>query len=250
VIYMGFDPDYAKAIVTPSPNYWESRQGYKPDYIVMHGTDGLCPGAVSWLCDPQSAGSVHYVVGRDGTVWQLVPERCAAWGNGIPESPSTFVGGPNPNLFTISIEHERTGGNTTPITPEQQAVSTALVADIRSRWGHLPLIPHAAISPQSRAHCPGPGFPMTAIDQGGVLPAPHHTSGEAPATPRGTGARFLITRTTMARTGPSRSAVCWPLQWVSKGAVLEGTGRQRAHWTEVIAGGHPVWVWLGNCKPV
>jgi hypothetical protein len=133
----------------PSPNYWEGRSGFDIKYIVMHGTAGDAQPSLNWLTNPASTASVHYLVDRQGTVYQLVNEANAAWGNGIPEQGSVFLGGPNPNYFTISIEHERNVDNTSPITPEQQAASTALVANIRRRHGNLPLIPHSAISPLS-----------------------------------------------------------------------------------------------------
>jgi hypothetical protein len=130
--------------------------------------------------------------------------------------------------------------NTSPITKEQQAASTALVADIRRRHGNLPLIPHSAISPISRAHCPGPGFPMGAINRDSLVTE----------TKPATGPRFLIIRDMMARTEPDPKAVKWPVQMVHKGAVLDGTGQQTPHWVQVEAGGHPVWVLLANTRPV
>ncbi len=159
--------DYAKAVAAPSPNYWQGRQRASIRYIVMHGTAGAMPGCLSWLDDPASDASVHYLVAQDGTVYQLVSEADSAWGNGVPDPGSPFYGGTNPNLFTISVEHERgDAANTQPISAAQQAASTALVADIRRRHGHLPLIPHSLINPVLRANCPGPGFPLDAIDKG------------------------------------------------------------------------------------
>jgi hypothetical protein len=156
--------DYAKAIAKPSPNFWPGRQGHQVAFIVMHGTASPMPGALNFLTSAASDASVHYMVAQDGTVYQLVSESDSAWGNGTPEDGSPFLGGDNPNLFTISIEHERDdSANTQPISAAQQAASTALVADIRTRH-NVPLIPHSLISPQSRARCPGAGFPMTAID--------------------------------------------------------------------------------------
>jgi lysozyme len=66
----------------------------------------------------------------------------------------------------------------------------------------------------------------------------------------GTGARFLITRRMMARTGPRRTDVRVPVQWVNKGAVLNGTGRHSKGWVEVVAGGHPTWILLANTTSV
>jgi N-acetyl-anhydromuramyl-L-alanine amidase AmpD len=232
--------DYSKAKPVPSPNFWEGRSGFDVRYIVMHGTAGDAQPSLNWLTNPASAASVHYLVDRQGNTFQLVNESNAAWGNGIPEQGSQFLGGPNPNLITLSIEHERDVTNTSPITKEQQAASTALVADIRRRHGNLPLIPHSAISPISRAHCPGPGFPMDAINRDSLVTE----------TKPATGPRFLIIRDMMARTEPDPKAVKWPVQMVHKGAVLDGTGQQTPHWVQVEAGGHPVWVLLANTRPV
>ena len=242
------DTNYAHAIPMPSPNYWQGRSGFAVTYIVMHGTAGDAQPSLNWLTNPASTASVHYLVDRQGNVYQLVNESNAAWGNGIPEQGSQFLGGPNPNLFTISIEHERNVDNTSPITPEQQSASTTLVADIRRRHGNLPLIPHTAISPHSRAHCPGPGFPMEAIDRASLYkpPAPLGPSADEG---RGQGPRFLVTRAMMARTSPNLAAVNFPVQMVNQGAVLNGTGRQTAHWVEVVAGGHKVWLLLSNTRP-
>jgi N-acetyl-anhydromuramyl-L-alanine amidase AmpD len=244
------DTDYPHAQALPSPNFWSGRSGFDIKYIVMHGTAGDAQPSLNWLTNPASAASVHYLVDRQGNVYQLVREGDSAWGNGIPEQGSQFLGGPNPNFFTISIEHERNVDNTSPITPQQQAASTALVADMRRRHGNLPLIPHSAISPISRAHCPGPGFPMEAIDRDStykpLTPAkPSADGGQKRAAPR-----FLVTKRMMARTAPKRTAVKFPVQMVNPGAVLNGTGKQTAHWVQVVAGGHPVWVLLANTRPV
>jgi hypothetical protein len=55
----------------------------------------------------------------------------------------------------------------------------------------------------------------------------------------------------MARSAPSLAAVKFAKgrpQMVYKGAVLNGTGRQTAHWVQVVAGGQPVWVYLPNTR--
>jgi N-acetyl-anhydromuramyl-L-alanine amidase AmpD len=159
------EADYSGAVWSPSPNYWSSRQGFDIQYIVLHGTGGLMPGCLNWLDSIQSGASVHYLVDRQGHTYQLVREQFAAWGNGIPEPGSKFYGGNNPNLFTLSIETERDEYNTSPVTDQQRNALVALCRDIRQRHGPLPIIPHSAISPQSRAHCPGQAYPLQRIDQ-------------------------------------------------------------------------------------
>jgi hypothetical protein len=59
-----------------------------------------------------------------------------------------------------------------------------------------------------------------------------------------------VTKDMMARTAPNLVSVKWPDQRVNRRAVLNGTGKQTPHWVQVVAGGHPVWVYLPNTKPV
>lgn len=248
----GSEADYGGARWVGSPNYWEGRQGHAVTHIVMHGTAGPAPGALAWLRDPASVASVHYLVDVDGGVWQLVAEEDAAWGNGVPEAGSPFLGGPNPNLFTISIEHERAdAANEAEITEAQQAASTGLVADIRRRRGLLEVIPHSLISPLTRARCPGVGFPLAEIEQASRLGATR-VSGRAQRA-RGAGAaprKYVVTCDMKARWAPN--VFCWyvPLQLCYRGATLEGTGRMQAGWVEVVAGGRPVWLLGSNLRKV
>jgi hypothetical protein len=168
--------DQSGAVWEPSPNYWAGRAGHEPSVIVCHGTAGSAPGCVNWLCNPQSGASAHYVVTRDGTTYQLVAEQNSSWANGIPEPPSLYMRGANPNLFSISIEAERPASdNSTPLTEVQTQAIIRLVAGIRARWGPLPLVPHSTISPLSRARCPGPDYPMARIDHEAQIPHSHIT---------------------------------------------------------------------------
>ena len=153
-----------QAIWTPSPNFWPSRMGYAPKWLILHSTAG--GGAVNWLTNPASQVSAHYVIAQDGTITQLVDEEAAAWANG-PLSDghdswwSTAV---NPNLVTISIEHEKPDTtNTIPITAAQALASFQLVSRICKRW-NIParkadasggITGHYSIDPVYRSHCPG-----------------------------------------------------------------------------------------------
>jgi N-acetyl-anhydromuramyl-L-alanine amidase AmpD len=163
-------PDYSKATWVPSPNFWAGRQGNTIKALVLHGTAG--PGAVSWFSNTISQVSAHYVVDVDGTVTQTVSEADSAWHAGVVTANSAYAGGPNPNLWTIGIEHVRDVTNTSPITPAQLAASLALVKDIVTRHGTLALILHDQID-VGRV-CPGPNFPLQAFQdvvmQEGTVP--------------------------------------------------------------------------------
>ena len=159
--------DYARAVWKPSMNFWSGREGHAITAIVLHGTAG--PGAVSWFQNPQSEVSAHYVVDTDGSVTQCVAEDDSAWHAGVVTLDSFFHDEPNPNLWTIGIEHVRDTTNTSPITPAQLQASLALCADIERRRGPMRYITHDQID-VGRV-CPGPGFPLDAfLNAGRFIP--------------------------------------------------------------------------------
>lgn len=87
----------------PSPNQSPRPAGTRVSLIVLHSTDGNFDGAVSWLCNPQSKASAHYVVDRSGTkIVKLVPLSMQAWHAGRSE----WRGQRNVNRFSIGIEME------------------------------------------------------------------------------------------------------------------------------------------------
>jgi N-acetyl-anhydromuramyl-L-alanine amidase AmpD len=176
---LGGGPDRREAIWHPSPNFWPGRAGCGVEGIVLHGTaGGDGPGVAAFLSDPATEASTHFVIGQDGTVFQLVRLRDSAWGNGIPNHPSwppiDELGSINPNRYTVSIEHaKRSADNSDPLTAAQLRSSVALV-----RWlltelprrglagnrlvvhrdaGELAeiVIGHFQIDSVNRARCPG-----------------------------------------------------------------------------------------------
>jgi len=52
----------------------------KPRYLIMHYTVGSsAESSVSWLTNSRSRASAHIVLGRDGSITQLVPFNIKAW---------------------------------------------------------------------------------------------------------------------------------------------------------------------------
>jgi N-acetylmuramoyl-L-alanine amidase len=111
-----------------------------------------------------SGSSVHYAIGQDGVIWQLVLESSGAGGNNKTEP------GHDPfwdqyvrrygdlNFCTISIEHcDPDGDNRTPLTPAQQKASFELVAYLAKKYHIAPdhIKGHNTIDPQTKALCPG-----------------------------------------------------------------------------------------------
>lgn len=157
----------ASAEWMPSPNFWNGRLGYTPKYIIIHGTAGGSNGSSAvYLCQPSTQASAHYVITQAGKVYQLVDEEFSAWGNGIitaGHDPWWSIN-TNPNLITISIEHEKPDdANATALTDAQTLASLQLVARICQRW-NIPMsradanggiTGHYSLDPVNRARCPG-----------------------------------------------------------------------------------------------
>jgi N-acetylmuramoyl-L-alanine amidase len=73
----------AKPVVisSPSPNF-ASRQGQMIQKLVLHNTDGPLAPSLARLKDPQQQVSAHYVVDRNGDIYQLVDDSNTAWHSG------------------------------------------------------------------------------------------------------------------------------------------------------------------------
>jgi len=63
---------------TPSPNF-ATRMGVTIDTIILHNTAGPLEPSVARFLDHESEVSAHYMVDRDGTVYQFVKDDMTAW---------------------------------------------------------------------------------------------------------------------------------------------------------------------------
>ncbi|HEX6819666.1 MAG TPA: N-acetylmuramoyl-L-alanine amidase [Ktedonobacterales bacterium] len=180
------DADYAGAIWIPGPNHFDGRMGYPIRYVVIHGT-GYPETLDQYIAEGPKTGGVHYMVGRDGRIVQFVREADASWANGKVErgadafwrtwrtsdpAAMTIPGVVNPNLTSISIEHEKYAlDNSDPLTAAQQRASFELCAYL-ARTYRIParratgtdggFVPHASMEPVTRGFCPG-SFPWDAL---------------------------------------------------------------------------------------
>jgi hypothetical protein len=141
--------------------------GQRPEAIVIHIMDGTLVGTDSWFNDRRSGVSAHYGIGRGGAVHQYVKETDTAFHAGIVVNPTWPLIRPNsnPNHYTIGIEHEGRGLDSTPWPAAQLQASLDLAADIAARW-NIPIdanhvIGHHAIR-ASKPDCPGRGLDLTA----------------------------------------------------------------------------------------
>ncbi|WP_343502292.1 N-acetylmuramoyl-L-alanine amidase [Alloyangia pacifica] len=138
----------------PSDNFGPRRYGARPDLVVLHYTAmKTAEAARDWLCSPEAGVSAHYVLGYDGTCWQLVTEEMRAWHAGLGAWGSVE----EVNSRSIGIEIANTGAE--PFPEAQMAALEVLLSGILARWSIPPerVIGHACMAP-GRKIDPGPLF--------------------------------------------------------------------------------------------
>lgn len=177
--------------LAPSLNHGERRDGKTVDMLILHYT-GMPAGrgmtmaerAISWLADPRSQVSAHYVVGEDGEIVQMVAEARRAWHAGR----AYWAGETDVNSRSVGIEIAHAGhpwdgqypdlapGEVLPNHPGLLAFPEAqveavigLCRDICERRGIAPerVLAHSDIAPD-RKRDPGETFPWARLAAAGV----------------------------------------------------------------------------------
>jgi len=119
-------------------------------------------GTVNWLLKDSTDVSAHYVV-ESGRVARLVPEKDVAW----------HAAGGNEDSIGVEINPRQHDGD--------YETAAALIAEIRSRHGDLPLIRHRAVD-GSYTSCPGT-YDLARLDRLARDGAPAPSTGGAPGFP-------------------------------------------------------------------
>ena len=96
-------------IKIPKSNYAVGRGKHRPEIVVIHISDGNAESVIQEFSGPTQKSS-HYLVKKNGEIIQFVDEKDTAYGNGkIYKPTSKWVLNHkelNPNLYSISVEHE------------------------------------------------------------------------------------------------------------------------------------------------
>jgi len=181
----------------PSPNRSIGRSGWTPDMISDHVTGGAVAGSISWVTNPASQVSYHFIIARSGNITKHVSIQDTAWANGtttrLISNPQTDADrrnndrhfstsrlrsvrnrATNANLYTISIGHEGDSiqGNH-QLTQAQLDASIWLhghiIQEVERIYGHTitpnreTIVGHVDITPRHRPNCPGRDFPFDHI---------------------------------------------------------------------------------------
>ena len=149
--------DHPGARPHPSGNRDERPAGTVVDTVVIHYTALPLRESLELLSRPGHPASTHYVIGRKGTLYQLVPEHLRAWHAGV----SRFEGRERVNDFSIGVdlifEPDRDAG----YTELQYEILFDLLDGIRSRHPVDPdrITGHEEVAlPTGRKQDPGPHF--------------------------------------------------------------------------------------------
>lgn len=133
--------------------------------------------ALERLCDPQAEVSAHYLIGADGTVWQMVDEAMRAWHAGTGQWGDVV----DVNSRSIGIELDNLG--THPFSEPQMQALESLLAGVVARWTIPPerVIGHSDMAPERKCD-PGPRFDWQRLARQGLSVWPD-------AKPRGLAAK-------------------------------------------------------------
>jgi len=165
----------------------------QPIYIILHYTAGdSASNAINWFKNPQSQASAHFVIGRDGSITQMVATNRRAWHAGTSRwGELTDI-----NTYSVGIEivnagklNRRSDGQwltwsklvmpETEVTiathkressptgwheyAEQQIEAVISVGSaIAAKYGIVDVLGHDDIAPTRKVD-PGPLFPMSSV---------------------------------------------------------------------------------------
>lgn len=126
-----------------SPNF--SDRSEKIKYIVLHYTEMNFKDAASRLCNPSYEVSAHYLIKKDGKIYQLVDDEKKAWHAGV-----SFWRGENAiNNSSIGIEIDSMGDS---YSAEQMSSCTYLCKKLMNKYQITceNILAHSDISPNRK----------------------------------------------------------------------------------------------------
>jgi len=149
--------EYPDAAWRPSPNFGERPPDTTIDTIVLHATAGGLDATLAWFANAKSRVSSHYVIDKDGSMYQCVREVERAAHAGVSKMPD---GREDVNDFSIGIELVNLNDGQDPYPPEQMDSVVALVQYLADKY-KIPaenVVTHAEIAPNRKTD--PLGFPV------------------------------------------------------------------------------------------
>ncbi len=137
----------------PSPHF-SSRKDTEIDAIIIHHTGNSIKSALSWMQMKESKVAYHYLIAKDGEIYQMVKEADKAWHAGV----SVLHGRKHVNRFSIGIAFEGKGDGSIPYTKEQYEAGAYLCKLLKKKYdkidngriaGHKQVAPERKPDPQN-----------------------------------------------------------------------------------------------------
>lgn len=154
--------------------------------LVLHATVGGFHSSLSWLCNPKSKVSTHYLISKTGRVLRLVAEERAAWHAGVSQWFDLDSADIQHESIGIELENYNTGRD--PYPKAQYAALLDLCRPLIARYRIAPdmFVRHLDIAvPRGRKTDPA-GFPWEAFKKEVYTPLP------PPATPPGVHSPYVL----------------------------------------------------------
>ena len=131
------------SLTHPSPNH-NVRGSKSVKLIVLHADASPNEkGCLSWIQSSESKVSYHVLIGRDGAVYTCVPYDRRAWHAGKAE----WKGEKDVNGISIGVSFSNRNDGKEPLTDQQKAAAKKVIAEIRAKYGTIPVTTHAQIAP-------------------------------------------------------------------------------------------------------
>jgi AmpD protein len=150
----------APIVSMPSIHFDDRSAGMPVDTIVIHSLYALgAPDRVNVkaccrVLDEHKV-SAHYVIARDGALYQLVAEDKRAWHAGVSKMPWKDDFRPRVNDFSIGIE--LVGEPSVSFTEAQYVILQAVITEVAARHPIKNLVGHEHIAPERKTD-PGAAF--------------------------------------------------------------------------------------------
>lgn len=124
--------------------------------VVIHETEGTLQEVLDAFRDPTFYVSAHYVIDKDGTIYQMVPTKDVAW-----QAGNWWF-----NMHSIGIEHVgHAATGSTDFTPAMYNASAQLVRWLAARF-HFPLDRTHVVGHENVPGTSGAGIPRMHVDPG------------------------------------------------------------------------------------
>ena len=155
-----------ESIPYPQGDYWVGATNFnmrKPNFVIIHHTAQTSTAqTLKTFTTPATKVSAHYVIGRDGKVYQMLNDYLRAWHGGV----SKWGNNTDINSSSVGIELDNNGFE--PFAEAQMASLLGVLETLKKKHD-IPaanFIGHSDIAP-TRKNDPNPTFPWKQLAEKG-----------------------------------------------------------------------------------